>query len=100
MSLNAHHCWGVITSNKEKADKVFAEIEKEYCEHIVRKIIGSNRNYIKFDDGNDLIWIKPSNVRGYRFHRLWIDKDIDIQTLEATLAPSFLYCKYSDIIWI
>ena len=100
MSLNAYHCWGVITPNKEKADKVFTEIEKEYCGHIMRKIIGSNRNYIKFDDGNDLIWIKPSNVRGYRFHRLWIDKDIDMQTLNETLAPSFLYCKYSDIIWI
>lgn len=101
MSMNAHHCWGVITSNKEKADAVFANIEKEYKGHIVRKVFGNGRCYTEFDDGNDLVWIKLSNsARGYRFHRMWVDKDIDCQLLYKFLAPSFLYCKKEDVIWI
>jgi hypothetical protein len=97
--MNAHHCWAIITSNKEKADAVFASIEKEYEGHIVRKVISRNRCYTVFDDGHDLVWIPLScSARGYRFHRLWIDKNLDVETLHHIFAHS--YCNNKDIVWI
>jgi hypothetical protein len=97
--MNVHHCWAIITSNKEKADAVFASVEKEYEGHIVRKVISRNRCYTEFDDGYDLVWIPLScSARGYRFHRLWIDKDLDEETLRNMLVYS--YCDDKDIIVI
>lgn len=99
MSMNAHHCWAVITSNKEKADAIFASVEKEYEGHIIRKVISRNRYYTEFDDGHDLVWIPLScSVRGYRFHRLWIDKDLEEEVIHKVLAYS--RCDYRAIIWI
>ena len=99
MSMNAHHCWAIITDNKEKADAVFASVEKAYDEHIVRKVISKDRYYTEFDDGHDLVWIPLSHsMRGYRFHRLWIDKYIDEEAVYNILA--YARCDYRDIIWI
>lgn len=101
MSMNAIHCWGVVTGNKEKADKIFAEVEKEYEGHIVKRIVSSIQRVTYFEGGHRLIWVRPSqNARGYRFHRIWLDKDIvDEEILRCVIFPK-LYCNREDIIWI
>lgn len=55
MSMNAIHCWGVVTGNKEKADKIFAEVKKEYEGRIVKRIVSSIQRATYFEGGHRLI---------------------------------------------
>lgn len=99
MNTSACHCWGVVTSNREKANKVFDEVEKEYERSILRKIVSPNNRETIFQDGHRLIWARP-NVRGRRYNRIWIDKDIvDEEILHCVVYPQLL-CSKKDITWI
>lgn len=105
MSSKTTQFWGVVTSNKEKADKIFDEIEKEYRGRIVKKVFTpellDEKRFTRFEDGNVLSWLIPSlAIRGYRYHRIWLDKDItDKEILNCVIYPK-LYCKEDDVIWI
>lgn len=54
-----------------------------------------------FENGALLVAFPPlENFRGFRFHRLWCDKDIDQDYFEQMILPMAVYMKYEDIIWI
>lgn len=59
------------------------------------------KRFTRFEDGNVLSWLIPSlTIRGYRYHRIWLDKDItDKEILNCVIYPK-LYCKKDDVIWI
>lgn len=104
MSANAHHCWAIITPYRYKADQVIDQV----IEELKRKNIKVVMNYrgkdwadIIFECGHSLKWIGHSdNFKGFRFHRLWCDKDVDGKYLEQVILPMACYMKYEDIVWI
>lgn len=102
MSLNAHHCWAVITKDKQKANKTIAEVLEEQKDiKVIKAYQNKNGAEICFDDGNCLRWIgHTDNFKGSRFHRLWCDIDIDQDYLEQVILPMAVYMKYEDIVWI
>lgn len=101
MNTGTCYCWGVVTSNREKANKVFDEVEKEYERRILRKIVSTNNRETIFQDGHRLAWVRPTqNSRWRRYNRIWIDKDIVDEEFLHCVVYSKLYCNKEDIIWI
>ena len=104
MSANAHHCWAIFTTDKQKANKVIAQILEEQDAKrtkIIKAYQNKEEAEICFEDGNSLIWIgHMNNFRGFRFHRLWCDKDINQDYFEYVVMPMAHYMKYEDIVWI
>lgn len=104
MSADAHHCWAIFTTNKQKANRTITQVLEEQVAKGT-KVIKAYQNKegaeIYFKDGNRLIWIGyTDNFRGFRFHRLWCDKDINQDYFEYVVMPMTYYMKYEDIIWI
>ena len=104
MSANAHHCWAIFTTDVKKANKVINQIIDEQKVTNIKTIRGYKSNNwaeIYFEDGNRLIWIgHTDNFKGFRFHKLWCDKDINKDFFEYVVMPMAHYMKYEDIIWI
>lgn len=104
MSANAHHCWGVVTKSKGKGLSIIDSIKEE------QKLQGNNWVKELYDDCGKTVYFENGfcvrafppieNFRGYRFHRLWCDKDIDQDYLGQVILPMACYMKYEDIIWI
>lgn len=101
MNKGACNSWGVITSNREKANKVFDKVEKEYEHSILRRVVSTNSRETIFQDGHRLIWVRPTqNSRGRRYNRVWIDKDtVNEEILYYVIYPQLL-CSKKDITWI
>ena len=104
MSLNAHHCWAIFTTSNQKANKIINQIIDEQNIKNIKTIRGyKSKDWAEFyfEDGNCLRWIgHTGNFRGFRFHRLWCDKDINKNYFECVILPMACYMKYEDIIWI
>ena len=104
MSGNVHYYWAIFTINKQKAKKVVAQILEEQNNKNVKVIkanLDKNLTEIWFEDGNHLIWIgHTDNFKGFRFHHLWCDKNINQEYLEQVILPMACYMKYEDIVWI
>lgn len=104
MNANASHYWAIITKTKSKAINTINSIKQE------QKSQGNNWTEEKYNDygttvyfenGACLIAFPPlKNFRGFRFHRLWCDIDIDQDYLEQVILPMAVYMKYEDIVWI
>lgn len=100
MSLNACHCFGVMSNDRNKVDLIFNEIEQQNSKHILFKINSKYRRETYFDDGNILIWVRPTeNARGYRYHKLWLDRDITDVDILNNLVFAKLYMSESEIIY-
>lgn len=104
LSVNAHHCWAIFTTNSQKANKIISQIIDEQNIKNIKTIKGyKSKDWaeICFEDGNCLRWIGHiDSFRGFRFHRLWCDKNINHDYLEQVILPMACYMKYEDIIWI
>ena len=104
MSLNTHHCWAIVTSNRQKAIDIIYSIRDEQAKlnnKCIEATWGRHELKAVFEDGHYIRWIEPNNnCRGYRFHRLWCDKDINQDYLEQVILPMAVYMKYENIIWI
>lgn len=92
--------WGIVTTNRDKADTIFTKIEKQYENHIVKRTCSRYFRSTLFDDGNYLEWVNPIYpLRGHRYHRVWVDRDIDKEILDYRIFP-ILYCSATAVIWI
>jgi hypothetical protein len=90
----------VLTNNKEKADKVFADFECEHKDQIIRQIRTFYNREIWLNTGHRLIWVNPHNhTRGYRYYKAWIDVDLSEEEKNCFVYPQ-LRCSNQDIIWI
>lgn len=104
MSANAHHCWAIFTTDKQKANKIINQIiDEQNIKNIktIRRYKSKDWAEFYFEDGNCLRWIgRTNNFRAFRFHRLWCDKDINKDYFKYIIMPMAHYMKYEDIIWI
>lgn len=104
MSLNAHHCWGIITKSKGKGLSIIDSIKEEQKlqgNNWVKKLYDGCGTTVYFENGLCVRAFPPiENFRGFKFHRLWCDKDIDQDYFEQVILPMACYMKYEDIIWI
>lgn len=99
MSLNAHHCWGIITADKNKVDDLYNNLILQYPnDEIIRRPDGFYIGKMRIK------WIHPDNIvncRCYRFHRAWIDKDCFEQYVKGYYSTLLLFCeRLEDLIWI
>lgn len=104
MSLNASHCYAVITDDEETAKMVFDEIEKAYEPHwgkVVSNTLFKKRgNRICFENGQVVRWIRTNQeMRGYRFHGLFVDHSLSVEYVKKNILP-YLRCSVDDIAWI
>lgn len=104
MSLNTHHCWAVVTNDESKANTTWLQILNEQAEqgnHCIKVVLAKDGMKYCFEDGTTIIWIKNKiEARGFRFHRLWCDINIDQDYFEQVILPMAVYMKYEDIVWI
>ena len=104
LSANAHQRWAIFTTDKQKANRIIAQVLEEQDikgTKVIKAYQNKKRAEIHFEDGNYLIWIgHTDNFKGFRFHRLWCDKDIDQDYFEYVIMPMVHYIKYEDIVWI
>ncbi|MPM00581.1 hypothetical protein SDC9_46808 [bioreactor metagenome] len=73
MSMNAQHLtYGIITYDREKAEKKLNEIVKEVVsagDEVVRIVRSKTDLFVTFKSGKCIKWVNPSwNCRGYRLH--------------------------------
>ncbi len=96
MSMNAHHCYGIITNDYEKAKELMQTIIQSRDD--VVKYINKDRLIVEFENGEVWRWTRSdSTARGYRFHKALIDRDTPIEVLQNVIMP----LMYSDYIeWI
>ena len=53
-----------------------------------------------FTDGTRLIWVKGSeSSRGFKFGKMWCDKNIDREIFDLVIMPSY-FGEYEDIVWM
>lgn len=103
MSLNAIHCYAIITEDEDVAQWAFAEIGKAYEPHWGKVVLDEShtkrRHYVRFENGNTLRWIRPrQELRGYRFHGLFIDHRLSIELIKSKILP-YMRCSVDDIAW-
>lgn len=98
MSLNAHHCWGIITDDRNKVEDLYDNLTRQYPNEVRRVPNGLyiGKIFVK--------WLRPNgieNCRGYRFHRAWIDRNCFEQYANGYYATLLLYCeRLEDLTWI
>lgn len=91
--LNKPRTWGVITTSREKALRVFAEVEEEFAGLLDRCILYHNTMRLEFSNGVYLIWVRPDeDVCGCRFSKAWVDSNID-ETDWLRVAPMLVLSK-------
>ena len=100
MSLNSIHCWAIITPDKEKADQILQKIKNQQLSPIAHELITQKTHLIIFENGIRVRWLYPHKaLRGYRFHKLWLDKNMKQDFLNQAVYP-YLYMEQQEIIWI
>lgn len=93
-------CWSIVTSDKEKADRIFKNVITAHNSKVIRHVCNINRECVYFEDGNWLIKLLPSeSARGYRHTKMWIDKEIPRDVANAVFLTKFIGDK-KDIVWI
>lgn len=104
MNVKGYDCWAIVTSHKQKAQRLLLQIDKEQQAKGIKSIkLYQDDCYaeIIYEDGKYIKWIIPScSSKGFRFHHLWCDKDIDKEILKCIFLPMMLDMDEEDIIWI
>lgn len=101
MSMNAIHCWAIITDDFEKAEAIISQIKSEYPSPVIRQTTipsyYTHKSTTYFEDGLRVVWIRyHSDIRGYRFHRAWVDEKFDLKDEYMNV----FVCGFDNIIWI
>lgn len=92
--------WSIVTSDKEKADRIFKDVIATHNSNVVRHVNNSIQEYVDFEDGVHLVKLRPTeNARGYRHAKLWIDKNIPQDIAYEVFLPKFMGNE-NDIVWI
>lgn len=91
--------WVVVCSEWDVAKTMISNIENSSDKEILRRIIGKYELRTDFSDGTQLRWIQTScSARGYRFGKLWCDKEINKVVLEQVILPMY-FGEIEDIVW-
>lgn len=101
--MSDYQHWAIIAKKKSKAEALIQSIKEEQkAKGNLCKMEAHNEYEIRlyFENGVCLRAFSPQeNLRGFRFCRLWCDKDINRDYLEQIILP-MVCMKYEDIIWI
>lgn len=96
------HC-GVITSNENKGKQMMKYILSLFNEDEIERVISQTPSFkqeIKLTNGTIIRWVKPSEaIKGYRFMKGIIDKNIPKEILWYNILPVLCYAKNEDIIY-
>lgn len=95
---HGNHKCGIITNDEEKALKILNKIKNDNKD-IVESFYSSPINIeLKLKNGDDYLWVNPTMyARGYRFHELYIDKNITYEFFEYVLPIIGQYCAEENI---
>lgn len=89
---------GIITSDRDKVEKIIADIFENNKGVVDRYINSKNEIRLRLKNGDNYIWIKPiPNARGHRLKSAYIDKNIDLDIFEDIIIPICAYCSKDDI---
>ena len=93
------HLWCVVTSDRQKAEKLMKRIESDHMARVCYRINKIDDMLIQFTDGVRLKWVRPTEyARGYRIGRMWCDAGVDRDILNAVILPKYRG-KIEDIVW-
>ena len=93
--------WAVVGFDYNTAQAIISAIEWSAIDKdILRRTQSKNTLLTEFTDGTLLRWVKVSdNIRGYKFGKMWCDKNIDKDIFECVIMPIY-FGKKEDINWI
>lgn len=93
--------WAVVGFDYNAAKNLITAIEWSATDKdILRRIQSKNELVTEFTDGTLLRWVKASdNVKGYRFGKMWCDKNINEDVFKYVIMPMY-FGKREDIMWI
>lgn len=92
--------WAVVGFGYEKACQIISEIEQTCGKEISKQAYSRYEIRTYFSDGTQLMWVRASeSSRGYKFGKMWCDKDINKRVLDCVILPCY-FGKREDIIWL
>ena len=90
----------IVTSERDKALCYMQHIRELHSQDVLQEIVGKLQARLVFKNGSVIRWIRPvESSRGYRYSKLWCDKDIPHDMLCEVILPCYRG-KREDIIWI
>lgn len=97
--------WAIITKDKCKADRIFAQVTEELKKEnidIFKFHESKDAAEILYSNGTVLRWIKPTAFpcKSFKIYRLWCDTNIDKNLLKQVIIPMLHYTYFSNIVWI
>lgn len=89
---------GIITNDREKALDILNKI-KDTNKDIIRRFYKTpSKAELFLENGETYLWINATTyARGYRFHELYIDKNISYDFFENILPIIGFYCAEANI---
>lgn len=92
--------WAVVGFDHDTAKKIFDSIESSCGKMIVRKTDSKYELVTFFEDGVRLRHIRNSeDCRGYRFGKLWCNKNMDMNAFYSAILPAYTGDP-NDIAWL
>lgn len=93
--------WAVVVSGYARAKNFMHIIEAASGKEVLYKrqsiCFGL---YTEFADGTILRWIRPvRSSRGYKFGKMWCDRNIDQEILQTVILPCY-WGDRSEIVWL
>ena len=91
--------WAVVCDSP-LAFYEMSTIEKECGKEIAEKSRSTSDMYTRFTDGTVLRWVPPdSSVRGFRFGKVWCDRQIDDDAFKQVVLAHY-FGRREDIVWV
>lgn len=92
--------WFIIGFDFYRARDILEEIEQSCGKTISRKFTSKNELRTEFTDGTVLRWFsEKSSQRGFRFSKMWCDKNIDQEFLKCIVLPQY-FGRHEEIVWV
>lgn len=93
--------YGVVTSNRALAERVFSVLERKLDPTIKRRMMSRDNMCVIDNAGNCIQWIRPlQSARGYKFDEVYVDMLVDTEFVyQAVLSMSWRH-GWHDIFWI
>ncbi len=90
----------IFSNNKDKAVAKLNEIKEEKIAQDIQvtySVLSKIYNEIRFSDGEEWIVLSANDsVRGYRWRKAWVDKDVPQYTIDTYINPIGDLYKWED----
>ena len=89
---------GIITNDKVTALNILNKIQNDNKDNVISFYVDDINAVLRLKNGDNYLWIKPIlSSKAYRFHEMYIDKNISYEFFEYVLPIVGFYCSGKDV---